>query len=217
MGVDFDIGNDHGEVAQNIIQDCLGIGDGEASNTVAQLSGEGIGTFSSNTSTIHDNLLIGNRHGILVGDETVGSPGPLVFANNTIVNSTRSGIDLYHFSAFPQVHTFVNNIVVGSELYGFRNLNPQSQMMQTNLFFNNASGDYFSGYSYYGYYWSDRCLGPADYRLQRLHQHGSRYLLGSHIRHTRSSLRPGQIDLGVSTMAGPIGLARAARGGILIE
>lgn len=200
MGVDFDIGNDHGEVAYNIIQDCVGIGDGEASNTVAELSGEGIGTFSSNTSTIHHNLLIGNRHGILVGDETVGSPGPLVFANNTIVNSTRSAIDLYHFSAFPQVHTFVNNIVAGSALYGFRNLNPQSQMMQTNLFFNNASEDYFQQATHpTDITGSDPLfVGPTDFRLQASSPaRAAGTYWGSQCLDQRGRpCVPGQIDLG---------------------
>jgi hypothetical protein len=179
MGIDIDYGSSQIEAAHNLIRDCLG----QVSNLTeelskqGQLSGQGISTFSTNSSIIHDNLLIGNRHGLLVGDETnldlPFSPGPNVWANNTVVGSTFSGIDLVCCAALPQAHTFVNNIVVGSGAaghggYGFRNGNRNPQVMTTNLFFNNASGDYF-GQPLHPTDMTGKdplFLGPADYRLQ---------------------------------------------------
>jgi hypothetical protein len=182
MGIDIDYGSSQIEAAHNLIQNCLGATsqNNETQGTPAQLSGQGIATFETNSSFIHANLLVGNRHGLMVGDESnldlPFSPGPNVWANNTVVNSTFSGIDLVCCSALPQVHQFVNNIVIGSGAagyggYGFRNTLKNAQiiqMMTTNLFFNNASGDYFrQSVHATDITGSDPLfVGPADYRLQ---------------------------------------------------
>ncbi|BCA57123.1 hypothetical protein W02_42630 [Nitrospira sp. KM1] len=180
MGLDIDYGSSQIEAAHNLIRDCLGQVSNltEDHNTPGELSGQGIITFSTNSSIIHGNLLVRNRHGLVVGDETNldlpgFSPGPNVWANNTVVGSTFSGIGLVRDAALPQIHTFVNNIVVGSGAaghggYGFRNGTPNPQIMTTNLFFNNASGDYLSQ----PLHPTDITgkdplfLGSADYRLQ---------------------------------------------------
>lgn len=182
MGIDIDYGSSQIEAAHNLIQHCLGATSqkNETQDTPAELSGEGISTFETNTSFIHANLLIGNRHGLVVGDESSldlpFSPGLNVWANNTVINSTFSGIDLVCCSALPQAHHFINNIVVGSGAagyggYGFRNLSKNSQITQimtTNLFFDNASGDYFrQSIHATDITGSDPLfVGPADYRLQ---------------------------------------------------
>lgn len=135
-GIDVDLGNANITVRANQISNCIG------NATQPTNSGAGIETFASNNSTFVGNILVGNKMGIFIGDESAGSPGPNVFANNTILNSTVSGI--HQVLTSNQVHIIRNNLIAGSAAYGINNLDESDATLTTNLLYNNTLGNYNS-------------------------------------------------------------------------
>jgi hypothetical protein len=101
-------------------------------------SGQGVYAYNDRGSLVFSNLLVGNKLGIM-SDAGVSMT---TFANNTIVNSTKYGIWASPFAAY--AHWFVNNVITGSGEYGIFTTGKTAQMLTSNLFFGNRSGDYGS-------------------------------------------------------------------------
>ncbi len=158
IGIDVDLGNAGIIVRRNLITGCLG-------NASVTNSGQGIANFASNTSQFYSNVLVGNRYGLFIGDESAGAAGVQTFSNNTILNSLTDGI--YFVVSIGQIHIVRNNLVMGSAGYGMTNLDSDHATLLTNSFYNNALGTYNSQTAGTGDILTDPLLlSTADYRLQ---------------------------------------------------
>ena len=136
IGIDLDLGNVGHTVRSNTITGCLG----DPSN---DSSGQGISIFGSNTNYIYGNLLVGNRYGVMFGDDNIGNAGvPNFLAHNTIVNSLLDGINTQF--TVEQVNVIASNLVTGSGRYGMSSEGTGTQILLTNLFYGNTSGNYNS-------------------------------------------------------------------------
>lgn len=136
IGIDIDLGNVRIWVYRNYVRGCLG-------NAAVYNSGQGIAVFGSSTTYYYGNLLLENRTGIFIGNDNAGGAGvPNYFENNTIDRSIADGI--HTTATVEQVNVIRNNIISNNGGYGVYSLGTGEQVLEYNLFYNNAFGNYQS-------------------------------------------------------------------------
>lgn len=132
MGLDLEH-NVNTTVRRNYIHDNLG--DASTNN-----SGQGIYDAGGSYDKIYGNLLIGNKNGMQI--DGGGPGGANEISNNTMLNSTQDGI--WASSNVTKADHYQNNLVSGSARYGINDSGVTDQILNTNLFYNNAGGNYNS-------------------------------------------------------------------------
>jgi hypothetical protein len=103
-------------------------------------SGQGIYQVGGAFSYVYGNLIYNVKQGMHLDGGGVFDPNYIY--NNTIVNSTANG--LFVNRSATQVNLVANNLVTGSALYGITDEGVTDQTLTTNLFYNNAGGNYNS-------------------------------------------------------------------------